>query len=68
MNGIFLITTKTHQHQAGAEGVRLTRTDYLQTPLGVRAVEFWAHWETGRMAEIKAPRELRSGELTEAFR
>lgn len=60
---IQLIKSKTIPHFAGTHGEVITRTDFIQTPTGIVAVDYWTQWETGRLTRIAAPRPVRPGEM-----
>jgi len=59
---IQLIRSKAVLHRADTRGIVITRTDYIQTPDGIIAVDFWSQWETGRLVRVAAPRQLHAGE------
>lgn len=59
---IQLIRSKAVLHRADTQGVVISRTDYIQTPGGVVAVDFFSQWETGRLVRVAAPRQLHAGE------
>lgn len=59
---IRLIKSVEVAHRAFGSSEVVARTDYIQTPDGVVAVDYWHNWQTGKLARVAAPRPLRAGE------
>lgn len=60
---IKLISSKEHLHK-GFSGPRISRTDYIETPSGIVAVDHWRDYSTPKLNLVKVgePRALRAGE------
>lgn len=62
-HSVRLLTSKLIPHRADTRGAVITRTDFIQTPTGLVAVDYWSQFETGKLVRVGAPRPVRPGEF-----
>ena len=60
---IQLLASRPIRHRAATCGEVITRTDFIQTPTGLVAVDYWSQFETGKLIRVDAPRPVRPGEF-----
>jgi hypothetical protein len=58
-----LVGEKPILHRAETQGPRIVKVQYVQTPAGVVAVDFWANFDGGPLIRVGNPRPLAEGEV-----